>query len=47
MRFSADRIVSSGGNVKTVDGYVVLNFEAASISSFRENQNQNQNQQFV
>ena len=32
--------VISGGNVKTIEGYVVLNFEAASISSFRANQNQ-------
>ena len=30
----------SDGNVKTIKGYVVLNFEAASISSFIENQNQ-------
>ena len=32
--------VISNGNVKTVEGYVVLNFETASVSSFRENQNQ-------
>ena len=32
--------VISGGNVKTIEGYVVLNLEAASISSFQENQNQ-------
>ena len=32
--------VISGGNVKTVEGYIVLNFEAASISSFSANQNQ-------
>ena len=27
-------------NVKTVEGYVMLNFEAASITSYRANQNQ-------
>ena len=32
--------VVSIGNVKTVEGYAVLNFEAASFSGFRENQNQ-------
>ena len=32
--------VISGENVKIVEGYVVLNFEAASVSSFRANQNQ-------
>ena len=32
--------VISGENVKTVDGYAVLNFEAASVSSLGENQNQ-------
>ena len=32
--------VISGGNVETVDGYVVLNFEADSVSSFHANQNQ-------
>jgi len=32
--------VISGGNVRTVEGYAVLNFEAASIIRFRENQNQ-------
>ena len=32
--------VISGGNVKTTEGYAVLNFEIASINSFRENQNQ-------
>ena len=32
--------VISGGNVKTIAGYVMLSFEAASISSLRENQNQ-------
>ena len=26
--------------IKTVEGYALLQFEAASISSFRENQNQ-------
>ena len=31
--------VISGGNVKTVEGYVLLNFEAANISSFTANQN--------
>ena len=43
MRFAADRRardVFSGGNVKTIEGYVLLNFEAASVSSFRANQNQ-------
>ena len=30
----------SGGNVRTTEGYVVLNFEVASISSFQENQYQ-------
>ena len=32
--------VVSGENIKTIEGYVVLNFEAASIRSFRANQNQ-------
>ena len=32
--------VITGGNVKTIEGYVMLNFEIASISSFRENLNQ-------
>ena len=32
--------VISGVNVKTIEGYALLNVEAASISSFRENQNQ-------
>ena len=32
--------VISGGNVNTIDGYVVLNLKAASGSSFRANQNQ-------
>ena len=32
--------VISHENVKTIEGYVVLNFEAANGSSFRENQNQ-------
>ena len=31
--------VISGGNLTTTEGYAVLNFEAVSISSFRENQN--------
>ena len=31
--------VISDGNVKTIKGYVILNFEAANISSFRENKN--------
>ena len=30
--------VITGGNVRTIEGYVLLNFETASISSFRENQ---------
>ena len=29
--------VISGDNAKTIEGYAVLNFEAAIISSFREN----------
>ena len=32
--------VVSGENIKTIDGYALLNFEAAIIYSFRENQNQ-------
>ena len=32
--------VISSENVKTVEGYVMLNFETATISSFRENLNQ-------
>ena len=32
--------VISSGNVKTIESYVVLDFEAASISSFRANKNQ-------
>ena len=32
--------VISGENVKTIEGYALYNFEAASISSFHENQNQ-------
>ena len=28
--------VLSGGNVNTIEGYAVLHFEAASISSLRE-----------
>ena len=31
--------VISDGNVKTIEGYVLLNLEAASLSSFWENQN--------
>ena len=31
--------VISGANAKTIDGYVLVNFEAASNSNFRENQN--------
>ena len=30
----------TGGNLKTIEGYVVLNFETVSISSFRGNQNE-------
>ena len=30
----------SSENMKTIEGYAVLNFEAVSISSFQENQNQ-------
>ena len=32
--------VLSGENVKTIESYALLNCEAASISSSRENQNQ-------
>ena len=32
--------VISGENVKTIEGYALLNFEAAILSSFWENQNQ-------
>ena len=32
--------IVSGEEVKTVEGYALLNFETANISSFRENQNQ-------
>ena len=32
--------VVSGESVKTIDGYVVLNFEDASVGNFRANQNQ-------
>ena len=32
--------VISGRNIKTVERYVVLHFEAASFSRFRANQNQ-------
>ena len=40
MRFTADRKwlrgdVISGENLKTIEGYVVLNFEVASFSSFQ------------
>ena len=31
--------VISGENAKTIEGYAVLNFETANISSFWENQN--------
>ena len=34
MRFAGE--VLSGGNVKTTGGYVVLNFEVAGFSSFRD-----------
>ena len=30
----------SGGHVKTIEGYFVLHFESASVSSFRADQNQ-------
>ena len=30
--------ILSGGNVKSIEGYAVLNFEAGSFSGFRENQ---------
>ena len=36
---AADDVISRE-NVKTIEGYALLNFEAASISSFCENQNQ-------
>ena len=32
--------VISVENLKTIEGYAALNFEAASFSSYRENQNQ-------
>ena len=32
--------IISSGNVNTIKGYVVLNFETASVSIFRENKNQ-------
>ena len=32
--------VISGKNLKTIEGYALLNFEAAIFSSFRENLNQ-------
>ena len=35
-RTEVDGDVISGENVKTVEGYTVLNFEVASISSFRD-----------
>ena len=35
-----DGDVICGGSVKTIEGYAVLHFETASISSFWENQNQ-------
>ena len=38
--------VISSGNENTADGYVALNFEAASFNSFRENK-KNQNQPFA
>ena len=42
MQFAADVTgnVTSGDNVKTIEGYGALYFETASISRFRENQNQ-------
>ena len=43
MRFSAPEVAGDvvyGGNMKTSEDYAVLNFEAASIISFQENQNQ-------
>ena len=44
MRFSADQKVAGdviyGANINATEGYTVLNFEAASFISFRENQNQ-------
>ena len=39
-RLEAAGDVISGGNVKTIEGYFLLNFEAAGINSFRANQNQ-------
>ena len=39
-RPEVDRDAVSGEHVKTIKGYALLNFEADSISSFRENQNQ-------
>ena len=39
-RLEVARDVISGGNIKTIKVYVGLNFEAASISNFRENQSQ-------
>ena len=37
-RLEVDGDVVSNENVKTVEGYAVLNFEAVNFSSFRENQ---------
>ena len=28
--------ISSGGNVKTIEGYAVLNFDVATFNSFRD-----------
>jgi hypothetical protein len=39
-RPEVDGDVISGENLKTTKSYVVLNFEATSINSYRENQNQ-------
>ena len=39
-RLEAAGDVISGENVKTIECCTVLNFEAAVISSFKENQNQ-------
>ena len=39
-RLEVDGDVISGANIKTIECYALLNFEAASISSFHENQNQ-------
>ena len=44
MRFAADQKMPGdiifSENVKTTEGYALLNFEVTSISSFREKQNQ-------